>query len=287
MLAATGTGHLLAISGLHIGLAATMGFYIGKLLLCFASFRLKQKYAVITVWVFAWLAALAYSGLAAFGISTQRALIMLSVATVLVLCRRKVQPALAWMVAMSLVLIIDPFAPLSAGFWLSFAAVAVLMTLFVPRQGMLPVWKKLLFAQAGISLLMAPLGLFWFQQISLPGLFANLVAIPFVSLVVVPLILIALPLLWLPGPVAGWLLNAAGLSLGALMKFLEYLSALQPDFLNSTLVPTAASILLAIVGALLLLLPRGVPFRLAGLLLILPVLLPARSLPVPTARRST
>ena len=104
-----------------------------------------------------------------------------------ILSRRNIHPFQAWLIAMSLVLIADPFAPLRAGFWFSFIAVAVLMMLFVPRHGPMPAWRRMLLAQLGISLLMAPLGMYWFQQASLPGLLANLVAIPLVSMVIVPL----------------------------------------------------------------------------------------------------
>ncbi|MCP4047155.1 MAG: DUF4131 domain-containing protein, partial [Gammaproteobacteria bacterium] len=79
VLSATGTGHLLAISGLHIGLAAAMGFYLGRLGLLFPGVGLKQRFAVVLPWLMAWLAALAYSALSGFGVSTQRALIMLTV----------------------------------------------------------------------------------------------------------------------------------------------------------------------------------------------------------------
>jgi len=278
ILSATGTGHLLAISGLHIGLAATLGFYLGRLALLFFGFGLRQRLAVVMPWLFAWFAALAYAGLAAFGVSTQRALIMLSVATLVMLCRRTVHPVLAWMIAMALVLIFDPFAPLRAGFWFSFAAVAVLMLLFVPRQGKLPVWQKMLLAQAGISLVMAPLGMYWFQQASLPGLLANLIAIPLLSMVIVPLILLALLLLWLPGPLAMWLLTAAAYTAHWLFLWLEQLSDWQPVVFSATHAPSFAGTLLAVLGAIILFLPRGLPIRFSGLLLMIPMLLPPNSL---------
>ena len=160
VLSATGTGHLLAISGLHIGLAAALGFYLGRLGVLLLSVALKQRFAVVLPWLTAWLAALAYSGLSGFGVSTQRALIMLTVATAVTLSRRNVHPVLAWMIAMALVLVADPFAPLRAGFWFSFVAVAVLMMIFVPRQGHMPVWQKMLYAQLAISLVMAQLGMY-------------------------------------------------------------------------------------------------------------------------------
>jgi competence protein ComEC len=275
ILSATGTGHLLAISGLHIGLAAALGFYLGRLGLLFLSADFRQRFAVVLPWLVAWIAALVYAALSGFGVSTQRALIMLTVATAVVLSRRNVHPLLAWLIAMASVLVADPFAPLRAGFWFSFVAVAVLMMLFVPRHGPMPVWRKMLFAQLGISMIMAPLGMYWFQQASLPGLLANLAAIPIVSMWIVPLILMALLLLWLPGPLAGWLLTVAGYTAHWLFLVLDYLSGFQPLVFSSTRVPGLAATLLAMLGAAVILLPRGVRGRYAGLLLMLPMLLPA------------
>jgi len=275
VLSATGTGHLLAISGLHIGLAAAMGFYLGRFGLLFLIIGAGQRFAIILPWLGAWLAALAYAGLAGFGVSTQRALIMLSVATLVMLGRRNVHPALAWMIAMAVVLVLDPFAPLRAGFWFSFVAVAVLMMIFIPWQGALPMWRRMLLAQLGISLVMAPLGMYWFQQASLPGLLANLVAIPLVSMVIVPLVLLALLFLWMPGPLAEWLLTMAGYSAHWLFLLLQQLSEIQPTVFSATRSPGLASTILAMLGAVVLLLPRAVPARFAGILLMIPMLLPA------------
>lgn len=285
VLSATGTGHLLAISGLHIGLAAVMGFYLGKFGLLFLLTGLQHRLAVILPWSTAWLTAFSYSALSGFGVSTQRALIMLTVATVASLSRRNVHPFQAWLIAMSLVLIADPFAPLRAGFWFSFIAVGVLMMLFVPRHGPMPAWRRTLLAQLGISLLMAPLGMYWFQQASLPGLLANLLAIPIVSLLIVPLVLISIALLWLPGPIVGWLLELAGYLAQWLMLALDYLSGIQPHSFNATRVPGLAATVLAMLGAALLMLPRGMPGRLAGLFLMLPLLLPASDSPGETETR--
>lgn len=274
---ATGTGHLLAISGLHIGLGAVMGFYLGRLALLLLSTGLKLRFAVVLPWLMAWLAAFLYSALSGFGVSTQRALIMLTVATVVLLSRRNIHPIQAWLIAMSLVLVADPFAPLRAGFWFSFIAVAVLMMLFVPRHGPLPAWRRVLFAQFGISLVMAPLGMYWFQQASLPGLLANLVAIPVVSLLIVPLILLALALLWLPGPFVGWALTVAGYLADWLLLMLDHLSGLQPLGFSATRVPGITETVLAMTGAAIVMLPRGTPGRLAGILLLLPMFLPVNN----------
>ncbi len=275
ILSATGTGHLLAISGLHIGLAAIMGFYLGRLGLLMLCKGLQQRLAVAMPWLIAWLAAIAYSALAGFGVSTQRALIMLTVGSIAILSRRNIHPLQAWLIAMSLVLVADPFAPLRAGFWFSFVAVGVLVMLFSPRFGHLPVWRRMLFAQLGISLVMAPLGMFWFQQVSLPGLLANLVAIPLVSMLIVPLILAALVLLWLPGPLAQWLLGFAAYAANWLMLVLERIADLQPAAFSSTSTPGMLAVVLAMLGAAIFMLPRGTPGRTAGLLLMLPLLFPA------------
>jgi competence protein ComEC len=285
VLSATGTGHLLAISGLHIGLAAVMGFFLGKVFLFLLPMGLKQRLAIALPWIIAWLAAFAYSALSGFGVSTQRALIMLTVATVVCLCRRNIHPFQAWLMAMSLVLMVDPFAPLRAGFWFSFVAVGVLMMLFIPRYGHMPGWRKMLLAQLGISLMMAPLGMYWFQQASLPGFLANLVAIPVVSMLTVPLTLLALVVLWLPGPLSSWLLTIAGYSAHWILVFLDYLTGLQPHALSSTMAPGFAVTLLAMLGGAVLLLPRGVPGRFAGLLLMLPLFVPTDTAPGKTETR--
>lgn len=275
VLSATGTGHLLAISGLHIGLAAVLGFYIGRALLLLFFRNAQMRLAIAVPWLMAWLAALAYAGLAGFGVSTQRALIMLSVATLVILSRRKVHPAHAWLMAMSWVLILDPFAPLRAGFWFSFIAVGVLLMQFSPRFGTLPGWQKILQAQLAISLIMAPLGMYWFQQASLPGLLANVVAIPVVSFITVPLILLGLITMWTAGPLATYLFTVAGYSAQFLFQFLEQLAKWQPEFMTTGSAPALGVVVLAMLGAAIILMPRGLPGRAAGVLLMLPLLLPA------------
>jgi len=275
VLSATGTGHLLAISGLHIGLAAMLGFYLGRLVLSCLYIGLQQRLALTLPWLAAWLAALAYSALAGFGVSTQRSLIMLTVAAVAVLSRRNIHPVLGWLIAMAMVLAADPVAPLRAGFWFSFVAVAVLLMVFTPRFGQLAVWRRLLLAQLGISLVMAPLGMLWFQQVSVPGVLANLVAIPVVSMLIVPLILAGLVLLWAPGPLAEWLLGFAAHAAHWLLLALDWISALQPAAFSAIRPPGLLAVLLAMLGAAILMMPRGLPGRFAGLLLMLPLLVPA------------
>jgi competence protein ComEC len=114
-----------------------------------------------------------------------------------------------------------------------------------------------------------------------PGFLANLVAIPVVSMLVVPLILLALPLLWLTVPLAPWLLSAAGYVMQGLIGFLEFVAQLQPASLAATRTPGLVATLLAMLGGVILTLPRGVKWRYTGLLLIVPLLLPPRPQPGP------
>jgi competence protein ComEC len=118
--------------------------------------------------------------------------------------------------------------------------------------------------------------MYWFQQASMPGFLANLVAIPVVSTLVVPLILLSLPLLWLPGPMAAWLLGAAGHVTQWLIVFLELVAHLQPPSLATMRTPGLVATLLAMLGGVILTLPRGVRWRYLGVLLIVPLLLPPR-----------
>ncbi len=92
-----------------------------------------------------------------------------------------------------------------------------------------------------------------------------------------PLILLALPLMWLPGPLAFYLLNIAGHVSGWLLVLLDHLSGLQPVLLSTTRAPGLFATIIAMLGAVLLMLPRGVPARYLGLLLVLPLFWPAYS----------
>jgi len=88
------------------------------------------------------------------------------------------------------------------------------------------------------------------------------------------LILFGLIFMWLPGPLGGWLFTAAGMSLHWLFVFLDTLSSWQPDFMFSANTPMAGAVVLAMLGALILIMPRGLPGRAVGVLLMLPMFLP-------------
>lgn len=273
VLMATGTSHLLAISGLHVGLAAIGGIWASRLLFSILPNPLFSILGLRASLACGVLVAVAYAGLAGWGVSTQRALLMIAVGVAGLLSIRTIAPWQSYLLAMAAVVLIDPLAPLGTGFWLSFLAVLVLLILFVPRGGRSAWWKAMLMAQAGIMMAMLPAGVHWFQIITPLGFLANMVAIPWVSLIVVPLTLFGVFLLLFSDGVAGLLLSLAGHSSQVLLLVLEYLSRLQ-GALPVVAPPAIPVLLLGWLGGLLCLLPGGMSLRWIGPFLMLPLILP-------------
>jgi competence protein ComEC len=273
VLTVTGTGHLLAISGLHVGLAAIAGFWLARLLLLLFPTVMVGGRNLGLAWIGSLLAALAYTALAGFGISTQRAMLMLLIAVAVLASRRNVHPGMAWLLALAAVLLVNPLAPLNAGFWFSFTAVAVLLLLFVPRPGGVKRARSMVLAQLGIGCCLAPLTLYWFQVLAPLGFVANLIAIPWVSFLVVPLTLLAVLLLPFSDSVAGLVFTVAALASSGLLSVLDFLGS-RHGLAPVLAAPGLAAALLAFLGGLLLLLPGGFPHRWLGLLLLLPLILP-------------
>ena len=192
----TGTTHLVAISGLHVTLFALVAFFVARVawrgvlsLSPGLRFVEREPFALSCGLV----AAGAYSLLAGFSVPTQRTWLMLATFALARLAGRHAGWGRTWTLAMIAVLLLDPFAPLSAGFWLSFVAVGVLLAASSagsPRHATL--WNRAAGAvrmQFAIMLALAPLTFAVFDGLSISGLWVNLVAIPLVSFVFVPLVL--------------------------------------------------------------------------------------------------
>lgn len=189
VLQATGTIHLVAISGLHLGLVAGLA---GLLLRwCFNRLPGQQSSSRQRVWL--WLAvtlmALGYALLAGFTVPTRRALVMVALAGWLVLGGRLAGVWQGWLIGLGLVLMADPFGPLDQGFWLSFGAVAVLILVFSRAQGRYGPVKALVVAQLAVFAGLWPVLSILDQTAAWAGLLANIIAIPWLSLVAMPLLI--------------------------------------------------------------------------------------------------
>ncbi|MBC7183391.1 MAG: ComEC family competence protein, partial [Marinobacter sp.] len=183
VLKATGTIHLIAISGLHLGLVALgAGFLCRRLLLAMPARRLSERQARLIVFLVVLACCLVYALAAGFTVPTRRALIMVIVAGWMLLLARQSPVWLPFLTALAVVLLLDPFAPLDQGFWLSFTAVAVLIAVFSARLAGAGWLGSLLVAQVSVFAGLWPVLEVFGQGQPLAGLLANLIAIPWVSL---------------------------------------------------------------------------------------------------------
>lgn len=272
----TGTVHLLVISGQHIGLLAGL---IYALVAALARYGCWPRTWPWLPWAcgLAFTAALGYGLLAGFGVPVQRACVMVGL---VLLWRLRFRHLGIWwplLLAFNGVLILEPLASLQPGFWLSFAAVAVLALTFGGRLGRWSVWQAWTRPQWLIAIGLFPVLLVLGLPISLSAPLANLFAVPWISLVVLPLALLGTALLALPFVGEG-LLWLAGGALGGLFDALALLAGQLPAWIPAE-VPMGYW-LVSLVGAVLLLLPKGVPFRLLGWPMLLLAVFPPRE-PVP------
>ena len=204
---ATGTAHLIAISGLHVGLAAGLGALLGWLV--FWLWPRQQWPRPIMQALFGWLFAFLYAALAGFSVATVRALVVVSVTAVAWVARRRLSPWDIWGVALVLVLLLDPMAVLDTGFWLSFTAVAMLIAAFFrpdrasrllsEKQESPGRWRKagavlggLAQAQLAIFLGLLPVMVLVFHQLHWLAPVVNFVLIPLVSVTLVPVLGLAM-----------------------------------------------------------------------------------------------
>jgi len=272
----TGTGHLVAISGLHVGLAAGFAFLLARLVWAAAGAAALAIPAPRVAALAALAAALTYAALAGWSVPTQRAGAAAAVVLLTRLAGRTVAPSRLFALALAAVLLIDPLAVLGAGFWLSFGAVAVILYRYSARAPAVARWRQVLGLHPVIGLGLAPVLALVFGENPLLGPLANLVAVPWMGLVVVPLVLagtLAAAVADAPAAALLWLAHAA---LGALWPGLELLAGFDAALWRHTRSGAAVAIPAA-VGIALLLAPRGVPGRWTGLLWLLPLLAAPRA----------
>lgn len=273
ILKATGTSHLVAISGLHIGLVATACWWLGKQLSRFSravclrwTVPLVARYAGV-------LGALCYGALAGMSASTLRAGLMVSLMALATACKRLRHIGHHWLASMILVSLCQPRMLYSTSFWLSYGAVALLCFTCVGRLAVMSRLRGVGAAQAAISVGMLPLNLGFFDAVPVVAPLTNLFAIPWFSIGVVPLALGGLVLWCIRPQLGGYLWHAASMIAGWLWYWLAWIgqsiSLWQP---SRTLVGLELA-MLAVCG-LMLLAPRTWPCRHLGWFGCLPLLWP-------------
>jgi len=278
----TGTSHLVAISGLHVGLVAVVVYFLMSwiwrlfpwLLLRIPAQRAGAFAAIVISWL--------YGLLVGFSLPTQRAVIMVTVLMLSQLFSRNISLWHRLLLAFAIIVFYQPLALFSASLWLSFSAVFWIAYIMLGRrQGKSKIIKGLRL-QCGIFFGLMPLTLYYFGKISLVSFFANAIAIPWVTMVVVPVCLLASFFNLISTSISSVLFMLAWKLIMPLWRFLHWLAhfslAVWIHPINSIVV------LLTMIAAMLLLLaPKGFPARYLGFLGCIPFFFYRPASPMPDA----
>lgn len=276
VLQATGTAHLMVISGLHVGMLAAAVFGVITLL--------GRSGLLHWPWPRLWLAmplvilvAALYALLAGFDVPVQRALLMISLGLLIQLLYRRPGLWTFWLVAFAVVVAYNPAAPLRAGFWLSFIAVGLLLYGMGARLGAASIWWRWGRAQWVVFVGLWPWLMLWNMPGSLSSPLANMLAIPFVSLLVVPAAMLGTVLqLTLDWP---WLVQLAARLLDWLFIGLEWMAGFRPA--ERLAFPGWSGFLLGLAGVIGLLSPLARLLWLPAAVCLLALLLPPQPRPAP------
>jgi competence protein ComEC len=273
----TGVAHLMSISGLHV----TMFAWLAMLVLRWVWRRWAGVWpSVLLAWptptVAAWggvALATAYAVFSGWAVPAQRTVLMLAVVVALRWGVRRWPWPVVWACAMLAVVCWDPWALLQAGFWLSFVAVAILMGSDAPstqaqrpsrwRERSWAWWRQLLREQSLITVALVPMTLVWFGQVSWVSMLANLLAIPWVTLLVTPLAMLGV----LVPPLWDWAAAAVGAMLVVLGAMAQW-----PWAASTWAAPPWPLAVLSVLGGAVAVMPWPWVVRGVGLLAVAPVL---------------
>lgn len=283
----TGTSHLVAVSGMHVALLGLAVFAV----LRWSCLRLPAPWRSFDLeWAAAGsaLATAYYAALTGFAVPAQRSLVMIVVALAVLVSRRSIGAVQGLAATLVAVLVWDPFAPLTASFWLSFVAVAVLLALAMPRPlgvgGTLQrTWyaaRTFVALQWAIALALVPLTAWYFGELSLVGPVVNLIAIPVFNFALVPLAVLATAAVSL-APLAAateLVVHVAGVAAGAAVAVLHACADLQWAALGMPLPPRPAMVI-AVCGVVFALAAPPLRGRALAWLAIVPLFVPRVSLP--------
>lgn len=281
----TGISHLVSISGLHITMVASLAAWTASFLWRRSFFTGAQLPLRLPAQKMAALAgatvALLYVLLAGFGVPAQRTFYMLAVVAAALWFGRITAPSHVLCLALGVVVLLDPWAMLWPGFWLSFGAVAAILYAGAGRLGEQESgWRAALRVavrtQWAVTIGLVPLTLLLFGQVSLVSPLANAVAIPVISLFVTPL---ALAGSVLPSPIADGVLIAAHAAVDLLARAMAWIAAPRLAIWTGP-APEPWVLVLALFGTVWLLAPRGWPHRWAGLAAWTPLLAAVPSTPL-------
>ncbi len=266
---ATGVAHLMSISGLHITMFAWLAAHVVGWLWRRSTRLMLRVPAPQAALVGGLLLAALYALFSGWGVPSQRTVWMLATVALLRLTGRRWPWPHVWLLTAAVVVAADPWALMQAGFWLSFVAVGVLFATdaAVPGERKTSASSRLfqfLREQWVITLAITPLGLLLFQQVSLVGLLANAVAIPWVTLVVTPLAML--------GVVVAPLWDLGAQAVRWLTLLLQWLAGL-PWATVSMAAPPAWAAAFGVAGGVLLAMRLPWSLRALGVPLLLPVLL--------------
>jgi len=264
---ATGTTHLITISGLHVGLVAAL---VGALTFVIwthlpgLALRWPAPRAAAAA---GFIAAVGYAALAGLSVPTLRSLIMLALVLIAIILQRQAAGARVLALALVGVVLTSPRAVLAPGTWLSFIAVAMLLYGLSNRLRPAHPVLQLMQLQWMMTLALAPLILFWFQQFSLSALLVNLVTIPLFTSIIVPLGLLGIVLLILPWQApASWCLKFAAMLIDLIWPAWHWFA--EQSWVTWTLpMPPWWALLIASFGLLWYFAPHGWPSRWLGLVI--------------------
>lgn len=272
LLLRTGTSHLMSISGLHITMLSGLIFALTAF--CWRRYpglvnRLPARKAATLAGA---MAALMYAFVAGFSVPTQRTLYMLLMFAAALWSGRQLVISQVLALALFVVVLLDPWAVIAPGFWLSFGAMAILSFILAARISQPHWFKAACQTQWAVTIGMLPLLLLMFNQVSLISPLANAIAIPLISFVVTPLALAGSFLS------LDFLLVLSYHALELCMSLLEQFNAL-PEAVWQQHAPPLWTLLPALMGVVWLLMPRGTPMRWIGGMGLMPMLLIAPDRP--------
>lgn len=294
ILAQTGTTHLLAVSGLHVSLIAGFVYFISRLFLKWMPGLPQRSVAQKWAFVSSFIVGTFYCALAGFSLPTFRAWIILLCFSAYFLSEKQQNPWNSYFISLLLVCVLQPLAVLEASFWLSFIAVAVILALLTARVRQkknpdrdepVQVKKTTVYLhstgrwlqadwrmQWGLFIGLLPLLLMLYGQLSLISPFFNMIAVPFVSWLVVPPALVAVLMLPLLPLDSNFMFYLAGQGIDLFWQIAQSLAAYPGLVMFLPGIDSTIATAGLILACVLCLLPKNFPGRWLGFFLILPAL---------------